>query len=118
MGIPASWELLVLASFAMGTATLVGSVLLLPGGLGATEGSIEGLLVFFGQHPWLPVGVISTTVGTAATLLIRFATLWFGVALGFIALAIAQMRFGRLIVPDATGPATPDAEREVVGASR
>jgi uncharacterized protein (TIRG00374 family) len=118
MGIPASWELLVLASFAMGTATLVGSVLLLPGGLGATEGSIEGLLVFFGQHPWLPVGVISTTVGTAATLLIRFATLWFGVALGFIALAIAQMRFGRLTVPDATGPATPDAEREVVGASR
>jgi uncharacterized protein (TIRG00374 family) len=118
MGIPASWELLVLASFAMGTATLVGSVLLLPGGLGATEGSIEGLLVFFGQHPWLPVGVISTTVGTAATLLIRFATLWFGVALGFIALAIAQVRFGRLTVPDATGPATPDAEREVVGASR
>ncbi|HUS14012.1 MAG TPA: lysylphosphatidylglycerol synthase transmembrane domain-containing protein [Chloroflexia bacterium] len=119
MGVPPSWQLLVLSSFAMGTATLVGSVLLLPGGLGATEGSIEGLLVFFGQAPWLPVGVITHPVGTAATLLIRFATLWFGVALGFIALAIAQMRFGQITEPPAVEPATPVAdEREPLGAIR
>jgi uncharacterized membrane protein YbhN (UPF0104 family) len=89
----------------MGTATLVGSVLLLPGGLGATEGSINGLLVFFGKAPWLPVGVISTSVAVAATLMIRFATLWFGVALGFIALAVAQVRFGRLEEPGSPGAA-------------
>jgi len=122
MGIPASWQLLVLASFAMGTATLVGSVLLLPGGLGATEGSIEGLLVFFGHHPWLPLGVISASVGTAATLLIRFATLWFGVGLGFLALALAQLRFGRITEPVAgespTAPVPPAEDRTPVGAAR
>ena len=119
MGIPPSWQLLVLASFAMGTATLVGSVLLLPGGLGATEGSIEGLLVFFGQAPWLPVGAISASVGTAATLLIRFATLWFGVAIGFVALGLAQWRFGRLGEPPAEDSAAPrPEERAPVGAAR
>jgi glycosyltransferase 2 family protein len=124
MGVPASWQLLVLASFAMGTATLVGSVLLLPGGLGATEGSIEGLLVFFGRQPWLPIDpalAITPTVGAAATLLIRFATLWFGVALGFIAFAIAQVRFGRLTDagPDgAAGPAAPAEERNPAPAAR
>lgn len=105
MGVPTSPQLLILAAFAMGTATLVGSVLLLPGGLGATEGSIEGLLVFFGQAPWLPVGTISISVASAATLMIRFATLWFGVALGFIALGLAQMRFGRIAAdPEAIAP--------------
>ncbi len=99
MGIPMSWQLLVLSSFAMGTSTLVGSVLLLPGGLGATEGSIEGLLTLFGRPPSLPTGIITPTVATAATLLIRFATLWFGVAVGFVALALAQARFGKIVEP-------------------
>lgn len=119
MGVPASWQLLVLASFAMGTATLVGSVLLLPGGLGATEGSIEGLLVLFGKAPWLPVGAISGPVGAAATLLVRFATLWFGVALGFVALAIAQARFGKITEPTAdVQPYTPVEDQTPVGAAR
>ena len=114
MGVAASWQLFVLAAFAMGTATLVGSVLLLPGGLGATEGSIEGILVLFGQAPWVPGAAIGAGVGTAATLLIRFTTLWFGVAIGFGALAIAQARFGRLTepVPDASAPRE---DREPVG---
>ena len=99
MGIAPSWQLLVLSSFAMGTSTLVGSVLLLPGGLGVTEGSIAGLLTLFGQPPSLPNAVITPGVATAATLLIRFATLWFGVAIGFVALAIAQARFGKIVEP-------------------
>ena len=56
LGIPFSWELVILSAFAMGFATLAGSVLLTPGGLGVAEGSIDGLLQAFGRAPWLPGG--------------------------------------------------------------
>ena len=67
----------------MGTATLVGSVLLLPGGLGATEGSIEGLLVFFGRQPWLPVGGHHAHGGHGGDLAdpVRHALVWRGARL-------------------------------------
>jgi uncharacterized protein (TIRG00374 family) len=97
LGIPFSWELVVLSAFAMGFATLAGSVLLTPGGLGVAEGSIDGLLLAFGKAPWLPGAVVITpSIAAAATLIIRFATLWFGVLLGFICLFLAQRRFGRV----------------------
>lgn len=93
LGVPFSWELAVLSNFAMGFATLAGSVLLVPGGLGVAEASIGGLLVGFGKQPWLPVGTITATTGAAATLMIRFATLWFGWLLGLASLALVQRRF-------------------------
>ncbi len=95
LGIPFSWTLVVLSAFAMGFATLAGSILLTPGGLGIAEGSIDGLLLAFGRPPWLPGGaVITQPVSAAATLMIRFATLWFGVTLGFLCLYLVQRRFG------------------------
>jgi uncharacterized protein (TIRG00374 family) len=95
LGIPFSWTLVALSAFAMGFATLAGSILLVPGGLGVAEGSIDGVLLSFGRAPWLPGAIsISQAVSAAATLMIRFATLWFGVTLGFIALGIVQRRFG------------------------
>ncbi|HJW90581.1 MAG TPA: lysylphosphatidylglycerol synthase transmembrane domain-containing protein [Anaerolineales bacterium] len=63
--------------FVMAFSTVIGAVSALPGGLGATEASLAGMLVFLLS---LPAGT-----ATAATLLIRFATLWFGVALGLVA---------------------------------
>lgn len=93
LGVPFSWELAVLSNFAMGFATLAGSVLLVPGGLGVAEASIGGLLVAFGKQPWLPVGTITATTAAAATLMIRFATLWFGWLLGLACLAVVQKRF-------------------------
>jgi uncharacterized membrane protein YbhN (UPF0104 family) len=87
--------LAILSNFAMGFATLAGSVLLVPGGLGVAEASIGGLLVAFGKQPWLPVGVITATTAAVATLLIRFATLWFGWLLGLLCLAITARRFGQ-----------------------
>lgn len=100
LGIPFSPTLVILSAFAMGFATLAGSILLTPGGLGVAEGSIDGLLLTFGRAPWLPPGVVITQpIAAAATVMIRFATLWFGVALGFVCLFIVQRRFGR--VPDA-----------------
>lgn len=93
LGVPFSWELLVLSNFAMGFGTLAGSVLLLPGGLGIAEASIGGSLLAFGKAPWLPVGTITAPVAAAATLMIRFATLWFGFLMGCVALFIVRRRF-------------------------
>lgn len=93
LGIPLSWTLVALSAFAMGFATLAGSILLVPGGLGVAEASIDGLLLAFGRAPWLPEGTITQPIAAAATLMIRFATLWFGFLLGLICLAIVQRRF-------------------------
>ena len=74
LGVPAGWETLSIAIFVLSFSTIVGAVSTLPGGLGAAEASIAGMLRL----------LLSVPAGTAAaaTLLIRFATLWFGVALG------------------------------------
>jgi hypothetical protein len=89
--------MVILSAFAMGLATLAGSIFLMPGGLGVTEGSIDAVLLTFGREPWLPAGVVITQpIAAAATVMIRFATLWFGVGLGFICLFIVQRRFGRV----------------------
>ncbi len=102
LGEPLSAETLLLATFIFAASTLIGLVSLLPGGLGASEISSAGLLVLL-----LPM---DAGPAAAATLLIRICTLWFGVALGFGALAVMLRRLGR---PPA-GVATP-AEAGVEG---
>jgi len=72
---------LSLCTFLWAAGTLVGALSFLPGGLGATEGS----LVVAAQS--LLVGV-TQPIAVAATLLGRFATLWFGELVGGIALAV------------------------------
>jgi glycosyltransferase 2 family protein len=114
LGILLSPTLIVLSAFAMGFAALAGSILLTPGGLGVAEGSIDGLLLAFGRPPWLPDGVVITQpVSAAATLMIRFATLWFGVALGFVCLFVVERRFGNAaVVAEPISPSqTPDLAR-------
>ena len=61
------------ATIAHTAAGLIGSLTLLPGGLGSTEAGTVGLLALQG------VGVAAAT---PATLLIRLMTLWFATALG------------------------------------
>ncbi|HZQ07408.1 MAG TPA: lysylphosphatidylglycerol synthase transmembrane domain-containing protein [Anaerolineae bacterium] len=103
LGIPFSWTLVALSAFAMGFSTLAGALLLVPGGLGVAEASIDGLLLAFGRAPWLPEGTISQPISAAATLMIRFATLWFGFLLGLLCLGIVQRRFAgsKQLMPDA-----------------
>lgn len=84
LGVEERLGLLLQATFILATATLLGSASLLPGGLGAAEGSIAGLLQ-------LLVGLPSATA-VAATLLIRAGTLWFGVLVGLGALAALSYR--------------------------
>lgn len=91
LGFAPTWELLVQAAFVLGISTLAGSVSLLPGGLGVAEGSVTGLLLL----------LLKTSVqkAVAATLLIRFCTLWFGVTIGVIALFVCSRRFGSVVDP-------------------
>lgn len=76
LGVSSGKETLVLAVFTLSFSTIIGALSALPGGLGASELSIAGMLTFL-------LGLDSGTAG-AATLLIRFATLWFGVGLGLV----------------------------------
>jgi len=76
LGVPPSWQTLSIAVFVLAFSTVVGAVSTLPGGLGAAEASIAGMLILL-----LDLG---SDTAAAATLLIRFATLWFGVSLGLL----------------------------------
>ncbi|MCS6964835.1 MAG: flippase-like domain-containing protein [Thermoflexus sp.] len=78
LGIPLDLSLARRAIFTLAFATLAGAVSFLPGGLVAAEASLAGLLLVQG----LPREIAAT-----ATVLIRLATLWFGVALGALAWA-------------------------------
>jgi uncharacterized protein (TIRG00374 family) len=80
LGLPPSFDLLVQSTFILAAATLAGSIFLLPGGLGAAEVTIVGLTQ---QLLGADRGVAS-----AAALIIRLCTLWFGVLVGVISLLV------------------------------
>jgi uncharacterized protein (TIRG00374 family) len=96
LGIPPSASVLTDAIFVLAVSTLVGSASTLPGGLGAAEASITALLLL--------TVTSDHAAAAAATLLIRLATLWFGVTLGLIAWA-ATPRLWTRAEPDASVPA-------------
>jgi uncharacterized protein (TIRG00374 family) len=79
-GQPSTGLLLLKSTFIYAAASLFGAVTLLPGGLGATEGTITSLTQ-------LLVGA-NATIATAATLLVRVCTLWLAMVLGGVALVI------------------------------
>jgi len=87
LGFSADGGLLIRAAFVLATSTLVGSASLLPGGLGAAEASSAALLK-------LVLPGIGGATAIAATLLIRFCTLWFGVAVGLVSLLVFGRRLG------------------------
>lgn len=96
LGVPPSASVLTDAIFVLAVSTLVGSASTLPGGLGAAEASITALLLLTitSDH----------ALAAAATLLIRLATLWFGVTLGLIAWAVTP-RLWKRAGPNAPVPA-------------
>lgn len=69
-GVPSS---LLESLFVFGFGSVVGAASLLPGGLGAAEASMVGLLVVLGY---------SHAIAVSATIVIRVGTLWFGAAIG------------------------------------
>lgn len=69
------------AEFVLASASLIGGISGLPGGVGAAEGVMTGLLLWLGVP--LPLAVV-------VMLISRFATLWLGVAVGLVCLAALQ----------------------------
>lgn len=87
VGLGVSGEALLLkATFVFAASTLFGLVSFLPGGLGVSEASSTGLLMLL-----VPM---AAGPATTATIIIRFCTLWFGVSLGVVALALFGRRYG------------------------
>jgi glycosyltransferase 2 family protein len=84
LGAPSSLELVNQSTFALAAGSLVGSASLLPGGIGAAEGTVAAVLDLVARQP--------RDVAAAATLLIRVCTLWFGVALGAVSLVVLARR--------------------------
>ncbi len=75
---------LTLTAFFYATATLAGALVPVPGGLGVTEKILEEQLA--------RIGGVESATATASMLLVRFATLWFAVAVGFAALGLLRAR--------------------------
>ena len=78
-----------LATFFYATSTLAGALVPVPGGLGVTETSLQGQLQELGH--------VAATASTAAMILVRFATLWFAVLIGFVALTLLKRRHPELL---------------------
>jgi uncharacterized protein (TIRG00374 family) len=78
-----------LATFFYATSTLAGAIIPSPGGLGVTETSLLGQL--------RELGHVATTTATAAMILVRFATLWFAVLVGFVSLSWLKRRHRGLL---------------------
>ena len=76
LGLTPGAHLLGIAVFVLAFSIVIGAASTLPGGLGAAEASIAGMLALT-----LSPGA---AVASAATLLVRLATLWFSVLLGLL----------------------------------
>ena len=70
----------LLAIFIFSISTIVGAVVATPGGLGGTEGGLVSL--------GMRLLGLAKPSATAAALLARLATLWFGVALGLVCMSL------------------------------
>jgi len=66
---------LLVGVFVFALGSVIGAVSLLPGGLGAAEASMTGLLLTFS---------VAKPTAVAATLVIRVGTLWYAAVLGFV----------------------------------
>jgi glycosyltransferase 2 family protein len=91
-GVALDSNALLVATFVFAASTLFGLVSFLPGGLGVSEASSTGLLVL--------LTTLGQAASTAATIIIRFCTLWFGVSLGLVALALFERRYRRRAMGD------------------
>ena len=78
-----------LATFFYSTSTLIGAIVPVPGGLGITEGALMGQMTQLGH--------VEESTAAAAMILVRFATLWFAVIVGFIALSLMKRRHRGLL---------------------
>ena len=84
------------AFFIYAFAILVGAVTMLPGGLGATEGTMTGLLVLLN---------VPAAKAVVATLITRLATLWFATLIGILFTVVWRRTLEPAGPPDSTAGA-------------
>ncbi|HQY30827.1 MAG TPA: lysylphosphatidylglycerol synthase transmembrane domain-containing protein, partial [Thermomicrobiales bacterium] len=87
LGLDATWSLLLIATFVLAVSSLAGGISMLPGGLGVADASVAGMLLIL-----IHDSRMDESMAIAATLLIRFATLWFAVLLGAVMLLLLRRR--------------------------
>ena len=92
---------LLLCVFLWSAVTLIGALSFLPGGLGATEGSLGVLVTQFAS-------AVSSPIAVASTFLIRLCTLWYGELVGALAL-VSFMRDPKLRAAASDAPDLQDA---------
>lgn len=87
-----------LATFFYATSTLAGAIIPVPGGLGVTETLLNRQM-----HE---LGHVGVATATGAMMLVRFATLWFAVLVGFVSLSLLKRRYPELLAEraEAIGP--------------
>ncbi len=90
LGIEPTFQLLLIAIFVLAVSSIAGAISMLPGGLGVADASVAGMLLLLIEDDGMNRGVAA-----AATLIIRFATLWFAVLIGAVALGVLQRRLAR-----------------------
>jgi uncharacterized membrane protein YbhN (UPF0104 family) len=80
-----------------------GALAMLPGGLGVAEASVTAMLLLLIDDP-----AFTRADAAAATLIIRFATLWFAVLVGVGSLVALRRRERHRPVADAVTPRWPE----------
>ncbi|MGH2535708.1 MAG: lysylphosphatidylglycerol synthase domain-containing protein [Thermomicrobiales bacterium] len=101
LGMESGWHVLLTATFVLAVSTLAGGASMLPGGIGVADASVAGMLLLLVDDE-----AMSRTVAVAATLIIRFATLWFAVLIGMIAVVVLERR----TIPRLNAVRSPSAE--------
>lgn len=87
--------------FIYAVSSILGSLSMLPGGIGAAEAGLLGQFV--------TIGGLSNGIAGALTMVIRFATLWFAILLGVIGLFIIRIMLGDVEPEAASVPAKPES---------
>lgn len=70
--------------FIFSFSTLAGALSMIPGGLGVAEGSLTGMLLYFG---------VEKSTAVSVTLLVRLVTLWLGFLIGLIVYIRTRKRY-------------------------
>ena len=82
---------ITLSTFIFSFASLAGAVSMVPGGLGVAEGTISGIMQYFGIAP---------AVSVAITIIVRFVTLWYGTIIGLSVYFIFNKKIKRFKSPE------------------